>query len=475
MTKSDSLGGQFVKFFASVRLTVALLLILAATSVIGTLIPQNQSQRFYFEEYGEFLYRLFSFLDFFDMYRSWWFQVILALVAVNLLVCSFQRLPSTWRVVKKKPTKFNRALFERADTKFSYRSRMSAEEAEAGIVALFGKSRLGRPVVEKTEQGFTIFSDQGRWTRLGPYIVHTGFLLILVGGLVGSIFGFSAYVNVPEGETVSAVHLRGQQETRDLPFSVRCEDFHVAFYEPGEHKVESRRPKEFRSTLTIIENGEPAFTRDIRVNSPLRYRGINIFQSSYGQTPPEEVTLALKNPKTGIVHEITAGIGETVEMPEGAGTFAVTQFQDHFVIRDMNIGPAFILHVYPAEGEPRGVLLPLRMPDFDKRRGGHFVFNVEDYAQGHYTGLQVTSDPGVWLVYAGFLFLIGGCVVTFFMPNRTTYVEAVQGKKGTEVLVAGRTTKNRITYTRQLADLARRLSDATDGDMESVPEDGTLN
>ena len=64
------------KFFASVRLTVTVLLTLAATSVIGTVIPQNQNMDAYLHTYGQNMYRLFSVLDMFDMYHSWWFQSV---------------------------------------------------------------------------------------------------------------------------------------------------------------------------------------------------------------------------------------------------------------------------------------------------------------------------------------------------------------------------------------------------------------
>ncbi len=53
-------------FFASVKLKVAVLLTLAVTSIIGTVIPQNESSAAYIDAYGENLYRIFSFLNFFD-------------------------------------------------------------------------------------------------------------------------------------------------------------------------------------------------------------------------------------------------------------------------------------------------------------------------------------------------------------------------------------------------------------------------
>ena len=52
---SDPLN-RIWKFFTSVKLTVALLLTIAATSVIGTLIPQNKDPVQYRQAFGDLLY-----------------------------------------------------------------------------------------------------------------------------------------------------------------------------------------------------------------------------------------------------------------------------------------------------------------------------------------------------------------------------------------------------------------------------------
>lgn len=65
--------------FASVKLTVVVLILLAATSVVGTLIPQNADPVLYVRAYGQFVYRLLEVLDIFDMYYSWWFQTLIGI------------------------------------------------------------------------------------------------------------------------------------------------------------------------------------------------------------------------------------------------------------------------------------------------------------------------------------------------------------------------------------------------------------
>ena len=105
------------KFFTSVRLTIVLLLTLAATSIIGTLIPQNQSPDDYFNAFGAFLYRLFDVLGLFDLYHSWWFQTLMLMLAVNVLVCSLERLSATWQIIFTSRPKFTISRFRRLPQK----------------------------------------------------------------------------------------------------------------------------------------------------------------------------------------------------------------------------------------------------------------------------------------------------------------------------------------------------------------------
>ena len=92
-------------FFSSVKLTIVLLLSLAATSIIGTLIPQNENPAAYLEAFGGYLFRLFDILDLFDMYHSWWFQFLLILLTINIIVCSIDRISVNRRILfVKKPS-----------------------------------------------------------------------------------------------------------------------------------------------------------------------------------------------------------------------------------------------------------------------------------------------------------------------------------------------------------------------------------
>ena len=79
------------RFFRSVRLAVVLILIIAALSVIGTLIPQGRDPTVYFHSYGAFWARLILTLNFDEFFRSWPFRIPVGLFFINLSVCGVDR------------------------------------------------------------------------------------------------------------------------------------------------------------------------------------------------------------------------------------------------------------------------------------------------------------------------------------------------------------------------------------------------
>ena len=124
------------KFFVSVKLTVFLLLSLAATSVIGTVIPQNADPEVYFHKFGSFLFRLFEVLDIFDMYHAWWFQLLLFLLITNIVVCSIDRLSATWKLVFPRNLTFNLARFEKRKRKELFSVKRLPGELEEQLYIL---------------------------------------------------------------------------------------------------------------------------------------------------------------------------------------------------------------------------------------------------------------------------------------------------------------------------------------------------
>ncbi len=448
--ESANFFSRLWKFFASIRLTVFLLLSLAATSIIGTVVPQNQSPADYFHNYGEFLYNFFSALNIFDMYHSWWFQVLLLMLTINVIVCSFSRLSTTWKIVFVKIPPFNVSKFRRLSNKEEFTSNSSLEDLRNKYEHAASK-KYGYCRTEQTDKGFCVLAEKWRWTRLGVYSVHLSVILLLLGGLIGSIFGFEGFVNIQEGETVNSIGLRKTEQIHNLDFAIRCDDFSVSFYETG-------APKEFRSTLSIIEYGRSVLHKDIIVNDPLRYKGINLFQANYGMLPPEEITLNILSRETGMVYKKKTKIGMPIVLPEGAGTFVIKEHRNSFIYKGIALGETFIGILNGKDGSSIDIMLPLNFAGFDKMRKGDLNFSVADYDNRYYTGLQVTRDPGVLVVYSGFVVMIIGCFVTFFMSHQRLCVEVVKNGNKTKVMVAGTANKNKLGMQARVKNFSRNLA-----------------
>jgi cytochrome c biogenesis protein len=458
-----------------VKLTVVLLLSIALTSIIGTVIPQNENPEAYLRAYGEYLYRLFDVLDIFNMYHSWWFQLLLVLLTMNIVVCSIDRLSATWKIVFAKNPSFNlsrfRKLTQKEEINASYPPIELKKRYEPFISKQFGYTR-----VEETEKGLCIFAEKWRWTRLGVYTVHLSVILLLLGGLIGSIFGFQGYVNIPEGEKVDSIRARDTGKIRYLGFEIKCEDFNVSFYDNG-------APKEYRSSLTIIEKGHPVYKKDIIVNDPLRYKGYSLFQSSYGKMAPntaskkkeaakkpsDEITLNFAGSQSGKSYRIKAVIGKPVDIPEGLGKFVVVEYRKTAEFAGQNIGDAYVGILTPSGEKPVEVLLPLHFPNFDRMRKGAVVISVADQTaekfnpgeqtgERYYTGLQVTKDPGVLVVYTGFIVIIIGCFITFFMSHQRVCIDIIKGKTKSKIIVTGTANKNKMGMQQKVKKLSDQLA-----------------
>jgi cytochrome c biogenesis protein len=459
--KGNYSGGLW-KFFASVQLTVVVLLLLACLSIIGTFIPQNESPAEYQRAFGPFLYHVMATLDVFDMYRSWWFQGLIVLLVTNIIICSIDRLQVTGKVIFTRHPKFNLVSYRqrksRKNLTLSGDMGRIKDNCHAVVAKMFSYCQ-----VVSSDQGVAITAEKGRWTRLGVYIVHLSVVVLLLGGLIGSRFGFEGYVNIDEGESADTIQLRFSNGTRELPFAIRCDDFDVQFYNTG-------APKEFRSTLSIIEKGRAVMQKDIIVNDPLRYKGINIFQSSYGKaaTPAPamdtagEIELNFLSSASGMIYTVKSQLKKPVEIPEGLGRFILNGYHPQAQFRGMAVGPAFDGTLTPKGGESRSVLLPIKFPKFDTMRRGDVVISVaqggEGFKERFYTGLQITKDPGVTMVYVGFTLIILGCIVTFFMSHQQVVVEIQPKGKKTAVTVSGKANKNKVGFGYKLERLSKDLS-----------------
>jgi cytochrome c biogenesis protein len=467
---------SFWKFFASIQLTVVVLLSLASASIIGTLIPQNQNPREYLNAYGDFWFRFYGALDIFDMYHSWWFQMLLIFLAANLVVCSIDRLSATWSILFPKDRHFKPNRFRKLKNNFQFNSGKDAD----ALKSLFSETlntTFGYLKMEDTPKGFLIFAEKGRWTRFGVYAVHLSVLLLLIGGLVGSFWGIEGFMTIAEGESVDTIQLRNSGELKKLDFAIRCDDFFLSHYPNG-------APKEFRSSLTVLKNGKAVMKKDIIVNDPLKYQNISFYQSSYGELPPESSIKASKIPEkpperivlnltssgSQMTYQREATIGKKIELPEGLGNLLLKVYKVNAKFGGQDIGPSFVGDLISTDGKSEEVLLPLKYPNFDKMRRGKISIAVAEQQQEkfssdepseprYYTGIGVTNDPGVGIVYCGFILMIVGCYIAFFTSHQQVFIE-VTDKKDTfqHVFISGTSNKDKLAMKRRVVRLKDKLA-----------------
>lgn len=441
-------------FFASVKLTVYTLVLLALTSIVGTVVLQNGSPEAYISLYGPGLYNMILVLDLDRMYQAWWYLLLMVVLCVNIVVCSIDRLSVTWKIIFPKNISVNPQRFEKTKNRQQFECQLPmnsfAHQAKQMLAARAGK------VIEKTsETGLILYAEKGRWSRLGVYVVHSSVLMLLAGALIGSALGFKANLRLDEGQTADTVFDTHTRLPIKLPFTVRCNDFQVKFYDTG-------APDEFKSSLTILENNQERFTEDILVNHPLRYKGINIFQAYYGATTPDEARFEITDSETGTVEVHTIKNGGVVSLPAGAGNFIFEGFVPHYDFNGHDLGEAFIGRLDTMDGRNVQIVLPTKFPTFDKMRKSRFTVEVKSWDQAYYTGLQVTKDPGVPFVYTGFLLMIIGCWVTFFVSHQSVCIGLEQtGSGSTRVWVAGRANRNAQSTNLIVKKLVKELKEVS--------------
>ncbi len=464
MRKDQGFLGRIWSFFTSLKLTIFLLFILAVTSISGTIILQRGNPQQYVKAYGEGGYRIIKALGLYDVYHSWWFLTLLAILAVNLIVCSIDRFPRAWHFIKE-PLKWpDKGTLEEMKPREKFNVSLSLEETLAGIHrVLKGK---GYKCEEKMEEGVgRIFAQKGVINRMGVYVTHLSVLIILVGGLIGGIWAFSRGMTIVEGASSRNVSIFGTHKIVTLPFDVRCDSFQVKYY-PG-----TMTPKEYKSTITILEKGKPVLTKDVRVNHPLKYKGISFYQASYGTISNRTGTLTLRvipQGGKGKPFELQVKVGEEVPLKDGYTLKLVAFFPDLVLGQDnqpMNRSeelrnPAALLEVRKDGKFLYRSWVFAFFPEVHSVKDVPFKFRYVAFKGLQYTGLQVSKDPGVWVVWTGCILMLVGLTICFFISHRRIWVVVEDKGRKRQVLVVGNVNRNHGAFSQHFDELIKEIREA---------------
>jgi cytochrome c biogenesis protein len=444
---------------SSVRLTIPLLIILAVASIFGTVIPQNGMPEEYLRIYKVSTYKILRILGFLDMYHAGWFILLLALLSLNLVVCSLRRWPSVRRFFGQAEIKPEEGQWKAVPPgrRFSLRGagKESFSRVQQDLSRVFAKPR-----VSEGEGIRVLFAEKGKFSRLGFYFIHLSILVILLGALVGTFYGFRGYMNIVEGESADRVSLRTGQQDLPLGFKVRLDQFRVSFYPTG-------APQEFKSKVTILEGDREVLTEPILVNHPLTYKGISFYQSSYGVSSVEKAVLEGVERASRRGFTLSVQPGMKTEIPGTNCALLLNRFLPDL----QGMGPAFQAVLFE-DGRPAENLVILQgTSDLVPQRPGRFQFRIRELQPKYYSGLQVTRDPGVWVVWLGCILMMAGFYMTFFMSHRRVWVRLMEKKGDTLVEVAGSSHRNRYEFEKEL----KRVSQALKGQLpqgQKKPSEG---
>jgi cytochrome c biogenesis protein len=427
-----------IKFFSSVKLAIFLIIIVALASLLGTLIPQQRSPDEYLSRYGE-LGHFFQTIQFTRLYHSWWFLLLLFLLALNIIVCTLNRLSPKLRRALRPRLEIKAKEVNASKIKEKLKKDMALAKAREGLKREFSLRHYSLKEMERENRVF-LLARKKVLGLFGSDVVHLGLLIILAGGIASGLAGFKENLTFREGEVLAIPKAE---------FKLRLDRFQIEYYPSGSIK-------DWKSTLTAIEKEKPVLSKVIEVNHPLSYRGFVFYQSScdWDWTNVSLEVWARKKNDPSFLKKIEAKVGESANLEENI-RIVLSQFIPDFVISEKNEiasrslqpnNPAAFIEGWEENREIFSGWIFARFPDFSQLRSEkemNFSFELKNFTADQFPVIQAASDPGVNLIWLGCGLVMAGLVLAFYWPSREVRVilEEKQGK--TEFLAGGTAAKSR--------------------------------
>jgi cytochrome c biogenesis protein len=456
----DEITSELKRFFSSIKLAMFLFIILAITATIGTVIQQNERPDVYIKEYGEEAYRWFLRLGLTDVYHTWWFTGLLALLCVNSLTCFQQRFPAIWRSMHQDKVNVTLPFIKGAKHTAEVPVAATKEQAARGLAQFLAEK--GYRILAKNEPAeVTLYATKGILGRVGAHMAHLSATVIVLGGLIGSYWGFQEFGVCLEGQTY---HIpKGN-------FDLQINKFWIDYYENG-------AVKSYNSTLTVVDGGRPAATKTITVNDPLVYKGIWFYQSSYGDAwdQVEIARINITDKKTGkVVGTVDLEWQKEKAVTDLGLTLAVTDFVADFGFstQEKRVYSKSVEHQNPAirltvteQASAKAASLQstpwifYHYPDLFDIQGSRYRFELVGYQPKKFTGLQITKDPGVNIVWTGSTMIVVGITLSSFIYHRRLWAKVVPGEqgRGAVVHIGGNTHKSQIDFQKEFRKLTERI------------------
>ena len=477
-------------FLSSVRFGVVQLCILVVLAMIGMLVLQQNVQGFdaYYVSLTPAEKLVFGRLCFFAIYHSWYFNLLLLTLSLNIILASIDRWPSAWAYIrdpKKTATKVwllaqpDNATIELGSTdassaaekiKSSFESnglKSSVSEVKSIEYGLDANGRKDFSII-KEKTSTVVFGQSGQINRLGAYVVHVFLLTLFLGHFVALQTGFDADVRMIPGGSTDQIELiqfnldKKEKFNVKLPFTMECTDIQQRLIDQG-GSIDVTNTMDWRTQLKITDPQYGEKIADVSLNAPFNYRGYRFFQA---QTIPvgNARTIALDiTPQNG-GDPLRANINRngSTSLPDGTKVEYAEFLPDFTFGPDGQpdtksgdyVNPVAVLNVTPPGGERTRVFafaqkLADNMPVGAPKAG--YKWRLAEYEKSPLAHvLSIKYDPYdaafiAW--YIGGFGLCGALLFVFLFSHKRVWAHIETREDGTvEAVLGGDANRNRIAF-----------------------------
>lgn len=436
---------RVLELLGSLKLTLALLLALAALFAVGLLVPQKVViQKELFEQWfrqSPTLVRVLDALGLTDVYRSPLAAGLWALFFLNLAVVMARRVPSTLRRLHVD----GEIPDPEESLGFPFRQRLAAAPGELGSLTRFFEARGFMVHVADAR----LRAVRNRHAPLATLLFHLSFFLVAAGALASSVTRFEGKVDLGEGEEFTG-DLAQYAAPPSLPRFGRPPGVRFTV-EKIDSEVEGHVPVGVRVHL----RDQTLVRRTIEVNRPYEVGDASFVFVNLGVAP----ALVLRDATGGVrfagLMRLNVLQGRTDHFRLLGLRFSARFFPDYFV-DERGAGSRSeemkdpVLELTAEAPSGRSVSATLR-PGETMALGPYTV----EFAEWRYWArLYVRAERGLWVIWTGFAVAAVALVwrLIFF---RREYVAALL--PGGAIALAGRGEYYRALFEEEARALAREL------------------
>jgi len=404
---------KIFRLFADLRFSIFTLLLISLCSIIGTVIEQDQSIEMYKINYpltspvfGFLSWDKILYFGFDHVYKTWWFLSLIFLFGCSLVLCSFlQQLPSLKVARRCQFFRTNRAFYKLKNY------TILIQPSFPRILASVKKKQYSM-----FQQKNLVYSYKGLIGRIAPIIVHFSMILVLIGTIITSLFGFKAQEIVPKTENFHIQNILSNGRLSIIPQnSARVNDFWITY-------TKNKTVSQFYSDISILNNhGNEIQRKTISVNYPLIHKSVYYYQTDWNL-----VGLRFKTNNN-----------QKIEYP------LVNVFPNQEKI--------WLTWISNSQLTQNGIIVLIdNLEGYCSiyNEGGEFIGNMEINEKLNFnqnltlleilssTGLQVKLDPGIPLIYLGFFFLMISTLMSYI-----TYSQVWMFQKDQQLFIGGNTNR----------------------------------